>query len=230
MPTGRRALASGGQRRGNGWRRAHPVAHRRPYWRALAAHLALQAGGVTRTVDAAERLRIGWLAEVPLCRNYPAGPADRRHAGHRPPLTNWSVCAPLAATAALRAADAPALLNWPRARSFLAFAAYGCDGEHPWPAGVWRDGGAGAESAPHSRRRQPQRWYENAPCPPPGRRRHPPQPAQARCLQLEQSPRIDGLPAETGAGAPAAGRARLLAGSAGGRRRLGTHLRAGLPV
>ena len=139
----------------------HPAAHRRPAGRALAAHPGAANGGVTRTVDAAERLRLlGWLAEVRrFVETTLLGlPIDAMLAIDHPDQLERLRAAGGDSGRWLRAADALGFaLTWPRARSFLAFAAYGCDGEHPWPAGVWRDGAArGAESAPHSRRRQPQ--------------------------------------------------------------------------
>lgn len=103
--------------------------------------LALQAGGVTRTVDAAERLRLlGWLAEVRrFVETTLLGlPIDAMLAIDHPDQLEHLRAAGGDSGRWLRAADALGFAQLGRAHDhFLAFAAYGCDGEHPWPAGVW---------------------------------------------------------------------------------------------
>lgn len=165
--------------------------------------LALQAGGVTRTVDAAERLRLlGWLAEVRrFVETTLLGlPIDAMLAIDHPDQLEHLRAAGGDSGRWLRAADALGFAQLGRAHDhFLAFAAYGCDGEHPWPAGVWRDGAAQALNLRRIQEDVSHSWYENAPARHPAEGDTRPNPHKHGAYSWNKAPRIDGLPAETGA-------------------------------
>lgn len=165
--------------------------------------LALQPGGVTRTVDAVERLRLlGWLAEVrQFVETVLLGvPIEQMLALQQPDDLDALRAGAGDAGRWLRATDALDFARLGRAGDrFLAFAAYHNQGNAPWPAGLWADGraqpldlGLLSEDVSHS-------WYEAAPP------RHPaegdtlPNPHKHGAYSWNKAPRLAGLPAETGA-------------------------------
>ena len=150
---------------------------------------------------------------APLCRNHPVGlPIDAMLAIDHPDQLERLRAAGGDSGRWLRAADALGFAQLGRAHDhFWRLPPTAATANIPWPAGVWRDGAAQALNLRRIQEDVSHSWYENAP--PAIRPKATPAPTRTSTrLQLEQSP-AHRRPARRNrrAGAPTAGRTRLLA-------------------